>query len=91
MSVFFLFSFFFAHFYFPASGQAVVTGVAPFPPGSCVQLLSRMGFSTPTARRFFIECRKLTLSRFPQVNLSTRKRPNEFIRVCTRRGSNSRN
>ena len=24
--------FFFAHFYFPASGQAVVTGVIPFPP-----------------------------------------------------------
>ena len=26
------FFFFFAHFYFPASGQAVVTGVAPSPP-----------------------------------------------------------
>ena len=23
---------YFAHFYFPASGQAVVTGVVPFPP-----------------------------------------------------------
>ena len=26
------------------------------PPGSCLQFLSRTGFSNPTARRFFIEC-----------------------------------
>ena len=26
------------------------------PPGSCLQLLSRIGFSNPTARLFFIEC-----------------------------------
>ena len=33
ISFFFLFSsFFFTHFYFPASGQAVVTGVVPSPP-----------------------------------------------------------
>ena len=25
-------------------------------PGSCLQFLSRIGFSNPTARRFFIEC-----------------------------------
>ena len=51
--------FFSAHFYFPASsysGQAVVTGVVPSSPGSCLQLLPRIGFSNPTARRFFIEC-----------------------------------
>ena len=29
---FYFFSFFFAHFHFPASGQAVVTGVVPSPP-----------------------------------------------------------
>ena len=29
---FFFFFFSFTHFYFPASGQAVVTGVVPFPP-----------------------------------------------------------
>ena len=28
----FFFFFFLSHFYFPASGQAVVTGVVPFPP-----------------------------------------------------------
>ena len=27
------------------------------PPGSYLQFLSRIGFSNPTARRFFIECR----------------------------------
>ena len=26
------------------------------PPGSCLQFLSRIGFSNPTARRFFTEC-----------------------------------
>ena len=26
------------------------------PPGSCLQFLSRIGFSNPTARRLFIEC-----------------------------------
>ena len=26
------------------------------PPGSCLQFLSRIGFSNPTARRFFVEC-----------------------------------
>ena len=43
------------------------------PPGSCLQFLSRIGFSNPTARRFFIRCWKLTLSRFPQVNLHMKK------------------
>ena len=52
----FFFFFFSAHFYFPASGQAVVTGVIPSPPRFCLQLLSRIGFSNPTARRLFIEC-----------------------------------
>ena len=63
-------------------------------PGSCLQFLPRIGFSNPTARRFFIEFCELTLSRFPQVNLCARKSPNELIirvRVCTRWGSNSRN
>ena len=49
--------FFSAHFYFPASsGQAVVTGVVPSPPLLLPSILSRIGFSNPTARRFFIEC-----------------------------------
>ena len=93
--VFFSFLFF-THIYFPASGQAVVTGVDPCSPilsrGSCLQFLWHIGFNNPTARRFFIDCcQELTLSRFPRVNLCTRKSPHEFIRVCTRGDSNSRN
>ena len=38
--------FFFAHFYF--SGQAVVTGLVPSSPCSCLQSSSRIGFSNPT-------------------------------------------
>ena len=39
-------------FYFPASGQAVVSGVAPSPPRYVPSILSRIGFSIPTAHRF---------------------------------------
>ena len=49
------FFFFFTHFYFPASGQSRGHRCRPFPPpGSCLQLLSRIGSAVPlTARRFF--------------------------------------
>ena len=33
-----------------------VSSLLPPAPGSCVPFLSRIGFSTPAARRFFIEC-----------------------------------
>ena len=38
-------TFSFTHIYFPASGQAVVTGVVPSPPAFLPQFLSRIGFS----------------------------------------------
>ena len=44
------------------------------PPGSCLQFLSRIGFGNPTARRFFIKCCQLTLSRFSQVNFVRKKK-----------------
>ena len=46
------FFFFFAHFYFPASGQAVVTGVVPSSPRFLPKfnLYRAYGFSNPTAR-----------------------------------------
>ena len=56
------------------------------PLGSCLQFLSRIGFSNPTARRVFIECCSLTLSRFPQGNLCTWKSPHEFTRVSVHSG-----
>ena len=53
----FFFFFFEHHFYFPAqlvgfypqrsSGQAVVTGVVPSPPGTCLQYFSGMGSAFP--------------------------------------------
>ena len=86
-------SFFFAsHFFFPASGQAVVSGVVPSPPRYVPSVFfeHRVQHShrSPT---FFIEYCYLKLSRFPRVNLSSRKSPYEFILVCTRGDSNSRN
>ena len=62
-----------------------------FLPRSCFQIFSRIWLSNPIPRRFFIECCKLTLSRFPQVAFCTSTIFHEFIRVCTRRDSNSRN
>ena len=53
---FFFFFFLRLAFYFPASGQAVDSGVVsfPFPPGTTyLQFSSRIGFSVPTAVRRF--------------------------------------
>ena len=61
------------------------------PPGCCLQRSSRITFSNPTARRVSIQGCQPTLSRFPQGNLRARKSPHEFIRVCTRADSSSRN
>ena len=44
------------YIYFPASGQAVATGVVPSLPRFLPSFLSRIGFINPTARRFFIGC-----------------------------------
>ena len=57
----FFFAFFFSHFYFPASGQAVVTGVVPSPPrflpstffrakGSAIPLLVDFSSSVANSR-----------------------------------------
>ena len=86
MFFFVFFRFFFAHSHIPASGQAVVTGVVPFfPPGSSLQFLLRIvDFSSSVAN---------SRSRaFPSQFVHMKKSPRSYIiRVCTRRGSNSRN
>ena len=51
-------------FYFHTSTFQLLDGPWPqvpslLPPGFCLQFLSRIGFSNPTARRFFIECCQL--------------------------------
>ena len=74
--------------------QAVVTGVVPSSPRFLPSILSRIGFSNPTARRFFIECvanSALALSA-SQFVLKKKALRIYTTRVCTRRGdSNSRN
>ena len=42
---------FLSHFYFPASGQAVVSSVVPSPPRYVPSVLSHIRFSIPTASR----------------------------------------
>ena len=84
--LFFLFLFlFFAHLYFPAEllldkPWSQVSSLLPA--GSCLQFLSRIGFSNPTARRIFIEClltHALVLS--PSQFVHKRK----SLRIYTRR------
>ena len=83
--------FFFSHFYFPASGQAVVTGVVPSSPRflSSIFIARRVQQShCPSIFHRVLLTHALALS---ASQLCTRKSPKEFIRACTRRGSNSRN
>ena len=50
-------SFFFSHtFTFQLLDKPWSQVSSLLPPGCCLQFLSRIGFSNPTARRFFIEC-----------------------------------
>ena len=52
---FFLFFFFLHTFTFQLLDKPWLQVSSLFAPGSCLQFLSRIGFSNPTARRFFIE------------------------------------
>ena len=49
------FCLFFSHLYFPAPGQAVVTGVAPFSPRFLLSFFIAHRLEL-TARQFFIAC-----------------------------------
>ena len=52
----YMYVYIFTHICFPASGQAVVTGVVPSSPWFLPSVfIACIGFSNPTARRFFIE------------------------------------
>ena len=51
-------------------------GCRPFPPpGTCLYLFSRTGFSIPIARQFPSRSSQLTLSRFPLIIFYARKSP----------------
>ena len=81
----------FAHFHFPASGQAVVTGVVPSPPRLLPSIFIahrvQQSHCSSIVHRVLLT-HALALSASQSVH---KKSPNDFIRVCTRRGSDSRN
>ena len=83
--------FFCSHFYFPASGQAVVTGVVPSPPWFLPSIfiahrVQQSHCSSIFHRVLLNHALALSASQFMH-----KKSPNEFRRVCSRRGLNSRN
>ena len=83
--------FFFSHFYFPASGQAVVTGVVPSPPRFLPSIFIAHRVQQSHCSSIF---HRVLLSHALALSAShwyARKSPHEFIRVCTRGDSNSRN
>ena len=63
------------------------------PPGTCLQfLLSRIGFSIPTARRLSSNVAHSRFRAFRESQFVHKKKsPQKFTRVCTRGDSNSRN
>ena len=76
-----------AHIYFPASGQAVVTGVVSFPPRAFPSIFTAHRVQQLHCSSIFHRALQThALSRFPQVDFCARKSPHEFIRVCTRGG-----
>ena len=88
-----IFFFFFSHTltFFPASGQAVVTGVLPSPPRFLPSIfiadrVQQSHCSSIVHRELLTHALALSASQFVH-----KKKSHEFIRVCTRRGSNSRN
>ena len=85
---------FFSLFHFSASGQAVVTGVVPSSPGSCLQFYRAQGSAIPLLVDFsssvlLTQALALSASQFVLKEKTLRI---YTTRVCTRRGdSNSRN
>ena len=85
------FVFFSSHFYLPASGQAVVTGVVPCSPRFLPSIFIVHRVQQSHCSSMFHQVLLTHAFALPQVYLCTRTSPHEFIRVCSRRGSNSRN
>ena len=88
----FFFFFFHTQFYFPASGQAVVTGVVPSSP----RFLTSIFIAHRVQQSLLIVdfASRVADSRSRAIRkpiCAQEKSPNKFMQVCTRRGSNSRN
>ena len=87
----FFFFFLFSHVYFPASGQAVVKGVAPSPPRFLPSICIAHRVQQSHCSSIFHRVLLTHALQFPQVNLCAKISPHEFIRVCTWGDWNSRN
>ena len=64
-----------------SSGQAVATGVVPFPPRDVPSIFIAHRVQHSHCSSIFIECCKLTLSRFPLIIFYARKSPYEYLYV----------
>ena len=83
MGAYALLLFFFAHFYFPASGQAVVTGVVPSSPRFLPSIfIAHRVQQSHTARQVFIGyCSTHALALSASQLSAPRKGPHEFGRA----------
>ena len=61
------------------SGQAVDTGVVPFPPRYVPSIFIAHRVQHSHCQSVFIECCQLTLSRFPLTNFYARQNPCEYV------------
>ena len=62
------------------------------PPGTCLQFLTRIGFSIPTARRFSSKVPNSRFRAFRESICAQEKVPTIYaVRICNRGDSNSRN
>ena len=80
---FFMFSFFifvFSRFYFSSFWTSCGLRCRPFsPPGTCLQFLSRIGFSVPTARRLSSNVANSRPRAFRESIFYARKRTYEYV------------
>ena len=89
----FFFCFFSTHFFFPAFGQAVVTGVvpSPSPPRFLPSIFIAHRVQQSHCSSLFYRVLPTHALALPASRFVHKKSPHEFIRVCTRGDSNSRN
>ena len=82
---------FFSHFYFPGSGQAVVTGVVPFPPRFLPSIFIAHRVQKSHCSSIFHRVLLTHALALSASQLVRREKSLRIIRVCTRGDSNSRN
>ena len=87
----YIYIFFFANIYFPASGQAVVTGVVPSSPRFLPSIFIALRVQQSHCSSIFHRVLLTHAVAFCASQFVRQKKSHEFIRVCTWRDSNPRN